>query len=86
MHASPGIWFPGLQNISEAVLTVWWDAVEEEPVLQGMAKYGEGVIGILGIPVADGQADGCCPSCQHTSNGVSSGLGRLGDQVLWSWF
>ena len=31
-------------------------AVEEEPVLQGMAKYGEGVVCILGVPVIDGQA------------------------------
>ena len=41
----------------EVVLTVWWYAVEEEPVLHGMAKYGEGVVCILGIPVVDGQAD-----------------------------
>ena len=68
------------------VLAVWWDVVEEEPVLQGTAKYGEGVIGILGIPLIDGQADGCHPSCQHTSDGISSGLGRLGDQLLWSQF
>ena len=44
----------GCKNISEVVLTVWQNAVEEEPVLQGTAKYGEGVIGILGIPVIDG--------------------------------
>ena len=76
----------GCKNISEVVLTIWQDAVEEEPVLQGMAKYGEGVIGILGIPVIDGQVDGCHPSCQCTSNGIGCGLGRLGDQLLWSWF
>ena len=76
----------GCKNISEVVLTVWWGVVEEKPVLQGMAKYGEGVICILGIPVIDGKADGCCPSCQCTSNGVGSGLGRLHDQLLWSWF
>ena len=76
----------GCKDISEVVLTVWWDAVEEEPVLQGMAKYGEGVIGILGVPVVDGQADGCHPSCQCTSNGIGSGLDRLGDQLLWSQF
>ena len=74
------------KDISEVVLTVQWDEVEEEPVLQDMAKYGEGVIGILGIPVIDGQADGSCPSCQCTSDGIGSGLGRLGDQLLWSWF
>ena len=76
----------GCKNISEMALTVWWDAVEEGPVLQGTAKYGERVIGVLGIPVVDRQADRCCPSCQCTSNGVSGGLGRLGDQLLWSQF
>ena len=40
----------GCKDISEVVLTVWQDAVEEEPVLQGTAKYREGVIGILGNP------------------------------------
>ena len=74
------------KNVSEVVLTVWQDVVEEEPVLQGMAKYGERVIGILGIPVVDGQADGCHPSCQHTSDGIGCGLDRLGDELLWSWF
>ena len=68
------------------VLTVWQNVFEEEPVLQGMAKYGEGVIGILGIPVIDWQADGCHPSCQHTSNGIGGGLGRLGDELWWCWF
>ena len=43
------------------------------------------MIGILGIPIVDRQADGCRPSCQCTSNGIGSGLGRLGDQLLWSW-
>ena len=76
----------GCKNVSEVVLTVWQDVVEEEPVLQGMAKYGERVIGILGIPVIDGQADGCHPSCQHTSDGIGCGLDRLGDELLWSWF
>ena len=68
------------------VLAVWQDAVEEEPVLQGMAKYGEGVIGILGIPVVDRQADGCHPSCQFTSDDIGCGLGRLGDELLWCQF
>ena len=54
----------GSKDISEVVLAVWQDVVEEKPVLQGMPKYGEGVIGILGVPVIDGQADGCHPSCQ----------------------
>ena len=48
-----GFGFQGCKDIPEVVLAVWWNAVEEEPVLQGMAKYGEGVIGILGIPVVD---------------------------------
>ena len=76
----------GCKDVSEVVLSVWWNAVEEEPVHQGMPEYEEGVIGILGIPVVDGQADGCHPSCQHTSNGIGSGLGRLDDQLLWSQF
>ena len=45
------------KDISEVVLTVWQDAVEEEPVLQGMPKYG-GVVGIFGVPVIGEQADG----------------------------
>ena len=85
MHLQ-GFGSQGCKNISEVVLTVWWDAVEEEPVLQGMAKYGEEVIGILAVRVIDGQADRCHPSCQCTSNGVGCGLGRLDDQLLWSWF
>ena len=76
----------GCKDVSEMVLTVWQKAVEEEPVLQDTAKYVEGVIGILRIPVIDGQADGCCPSYQCTSNSVSCGLGRLDDELLWSWF
>ena len=76
----------GCKDLLEVVLTVWQVAVEEEPVHQGMAKYGERVIGILGVPVVDGQADGCHPSCQCTSDGISCGLGRLGDQLLWSRF
>ena len=67
------------------VLGVWWYVVEEDPVLQATAKYGEGVVCILGVPVIDGQAYGGCPSCQHTGNSVSSGLGRLGDELLWHW-
>ena len=51
----------GCKDVSEVVLAAWQDAVEEKPVLQGMPKYG-GVIGILGVPVVDGQADACCPS------------------------
>ena len=85
MHLQ-GFGSQGCKDISEMVLTVWQDEVEKEPVLQGTVKYGEGVIGILGVPVIDGQADGCHPSCQCTSNGVCGGLGRLGDELLWSWF
>ena len=85
MHLQ-GFGSQGCKDISEVVLTVWWDAVEEDPVLQGMPKYGEGVIGILGVPVVDGLADGCCPSGQCTSNGTGCGLGRLGDELLRGWF
>ena len=44
----------GCKDISEVVLAVWWDVVEEEPVLQGMPKYGEGVVGVFGVPVIGG--------------------------------
>ena len=84
MHLQ-GFGSQGCKDVSEVVLAVQWDAVDEEPVLQGMPKYG-GVIGILGVPVVDWQADGCCPSCQCTGNGVGCGLGRLGNQLLWSPF
>ena len=85
MHLQ-GFCSKGSKDISEVVLAVQQDAVEEKPVLQGMPKYGEGVIGILGVPVIDRQADGCSPSCQCTSNGIGCGLGRLGDELLWSQF
>ena len=81
MHASPGIPMAA-KTYLRWVLTVWWDVDEEEPVLQGMLKCGEGVVGIFGVPVIDRQADGCHPSCQHTTNGISCGLARLGDQLL----
>ena len=68
----------GCIDIPEVVLAIWQNAVEEEPVLQGMAKYGERVIGILGIPVVDGQADGCHPSCQCTSDGNLLWPGQTG--------
>ena len=38
------------------------------------------------VPVIDGQAGGCSSSSQCTSNGISWGLGRLSDQLLWSQF
>ena len=37
----------GCKNISEVVLAVRHDAVEEEPVLQGTPKYGERVVCIF---------------------------------------
>ena len=85
MHLQ-GFGSQGYKDVSEMVLTVRHDAVEEEPVLQGKPKDGEGVVGIFRVPVIGGQADGCSPSCQHTSNGISCGLGRLGDELLWGWF
>ena len=55
---------------------------------RGMAKYGEGMVCILGVPVIDGQAYWCCPHCQHTGNSICSGLGRLWNELLWCrcWF
>ena len=40
----------GCKDVPEVVLIVWQDAVEEEPVLQGMPKYREGVVGGLWSP------------------------------------
>ena len=85
MHLQ-GFGFQGCQDISEVVLAVRHDVVEEDPVPQGTPKDGEEVVGILGVPVIDGQADGCGPSCQCTSDGISCGLGRLCDELLWGWF
>ena len=76
----------GCKDVSKVVLTVRCDAVEEEPVLQGVPKNGERVVCIFRVPVVDGQADGCGSSCQCTSNGISCGLGRLGYQLLWGQF
>ena len=75
----------GHKNVSEVVLAVRCDAVEEEPVLQSTLKYGERVVCIFQVPVVDGQADVCSCSSQHASNGISCGLGRLSDQ-LWCQF
>ena len=44
----------GCKDISEVVLTVRHDAVEEEPVLQGMLEYGERVVCIFWVPVMGG--------------------------------
>ena len=46
MHLQ-GFGSQGCKNVSEVVLTVRHDAVEEEPVLQGMPKDGEGMVGAL---------------------------------------
>ena len=48
-------------------------------VWQNMEK---GVVCILGVLVVDRQAYWCCPNCQHTSNGICCGMGRLGDELL----
>ena len=58
MHLQ-GFGIQGCKDVSEVVLAVWQDVVEEEPVLQGMPKYREGVVGIFGVPVIGRQADGC---------------------------
>ena len=72
----------GCKDVLEMVFAVRHDAVEEEPVLQGMLKDGEGVVGIFQVPIIDGQADGCSSGHQHISNGISCGLGRLSDGVV----
>ena len=46
MHLQ-GFGSQGCKDISEMVLTVGHDAVEEEPVLQGIPKYGERVVCIF---------------------------------------
>ena len=79
MHLQ-GFGSQGCKDISEVVLTVRPDAVEEEQVLQGLPKRW--------------RRSGWCPSspscrwasCQCTSDGISCGLGRLGDELLWGWF
>ena len=53
MHLQ-GFGSQGCKGIHEVVLAVWQYAVEEEPVLQGTEKYGEGVVCFLGVPVIDG--------------------------------
>ena len=85
MHLQ-GFGSQGCKDISEVVLTIQENALEEEPGLQGMPEYGQGLIGILGFPVIDRQAVRCHSSCQHTSNAIGCGLGRLDNQLLWSWF
>ena len=45
MHLQ-GFGSQGYKDISEVVITVWCDAVEEEPALKGMLKY-RGVVDIL---------------------------------------
>ena len=85
MHL-PGFGSHGCKDILEVVLTVRHDVVEEEPVPQGIPKYGEREVCIFRVPVVDGQVDGCSYSCQCASNGVSCGLSRLDDQLLWAWF
>ena len=75
----------GCKDILEVVLTVRHDAVEEEPVLQGMLKDGERMVCIF-QGIVDGQADGCISSCRCICNDISCGLGRLSDELLWGWF
>ena len=51
-----------------------------------MLKDGERVVCIFQVPAIDGQTDGCISSCQCTCNGISCGLDRLSDDLLWGWF
>ena len=53
MHLQ-GFGSQGCKDVLEIVLAVRHDAVEEEPVLQGMPKYGERVVCILQVPVVGG--------------------------------
>ena len=85
MHLQ-GFGSQGCKDVSEVVLAVRCDAVEEEPVLQGMLKYGERAVCIFQVPVVDGQAVGCSSSCQCAGSGIGCGLGRLNDELLWGWF
>ena len=85
MHLQ-GFGSQGCKDVLEVVLAVRHDAVKEEPVLQGLPKDGERVLCIFQVPVIDGQANGCCSSCQCASNGIGCGLGRLYDELLWGWF
>ena len=85
MHLQ-GFGSQGCKDVSEVVLTIRSDAVEEEPILQGIPKDGERVVCIFHVPVIDGQADGCSSSCQCIGNGISCSLGRLSDQLLWGQF
>ena len=64
MHLQ-GFGSQGCKDVSEVVLTVRHDVVEEEPVLQCTPKDGERVVcASFEVPVVDGQADGCGSSCQ----------------------
>ena len=46
MHLQ-GFGSQGCKDILEVVLTVSWNVLEEEPVLQGVSENGEGVVGIF---------------------------------------
>ena len=85
MHLQ-GFGSQGCKNVSEVVLAVRHDVVEEDPVLQGMPKYGQRMICIFQVPVMDGQVDGCSSSSQCAGNGIGCGLGRLSNQLLWGQF
>ena len=53
MHLQ-GFGSQGCKDVSEVVLALRCDAVEEEPVLQGTLEYGERVVCIFQVPVIDG--------------------------------
>ena len=85
MHLQ-GFGSQGCKDVSEVVFAVRHDAVEEELVLQGMPEDGEGVVCIFQVLVIDGQANGCGSSHQCTGYGISCGLGKLSNQLLWGQF
>ena len=85
MHLQ-GFGSQGCKDISEVVLTVRHDVVEEGPVLQDIPKDAERVVCIFRVPLVDEKADGCSSSCQHACNGIGCGLGRLSDELLWGCF
>ena len=84
MHPQ-GFGSQGCEDISEVILNVNCNAVEKEPVLQGVSENGQRVIGIFQVPVVGGHADECISNHECTRHSISYGFGRLGDKLLWHW-